>query len=131
VCKCDAREEVSGLGVDVEHRVVPGLGGFQHRLPQHFADGIDRPGASYYCDFLINACRRAGFDPQYRVSRVQGCLPQAAALPEDAAAFVTAPSGPAVDGAVTVIDLDEPLLVPMQGLWQPHTNSAVRDLILR
>lgn len=89
------------------------------------------PGASYYSDFLINACRRAGFEPQYRVSRVQGCPPEVAALTENAAAFVTAPSGPAVDGAVTVIDLDEPLLVPMQGLWQPHTNSAVRDLILR
>lgn len=89
------------------------------------------PGASYYSDFLVNACRRAGFEPQYRVSRVQGCPPEVAALTEDAAAFVTAPPGPAVRGAVTVIDLDEPLLVPMQGLWQPHTSSAVRDLIVR
>lgn len=89
------------------------------------------PGASYYSDFLINACRRAGFEPQYRVSRVQGCPPEVAAVTEDAAAFVTAPPGPAVDGAVTVIDLDEPLLVPMQALWQPHTSSAVRELILR
>lgn len=89
------------------------------------------PGASYYSDFLINACRRAGFEPQYRVSRVQGCPPEVAALTEGAAAFVTAPAGPALEGAVTVIDLDEPLLVPMQALWQPHTSSAVRDLILR
>lgn len=88
------------------------------------------PGASYYSDFLINACRRAGFEPQYRVSRVQGCPPEVAALTENAAAFVTAAAGPAVGGAVTVIDLDEPLLVPLQGLWQPHTSSAVRDLIL-
>lgn len=89
------------------------------------------PGASYYSDFLINACRRAGFEPQYQVSRVQGCPPEVAALTDSAAAFVTAPAGPALDGAVTVVDLDEPLLVPMQGLWQPHTSSAVRDLILR
>lgn len=89
------------------------------------------PGASYYSDFLINACRRAGFEPQYRVSRVQGCPPEVAAITEDAAAFVTAPPGPAVDGAVTVIDVAEPLLVPLQALWQPHTGSAVRDLILR
>ncbi|GFG69924.1 LysR family transcriptional regulator [Mycolicibacter senuensis] len=88
------------------------------------------PGASYYSDFLVNACRRAGFEPQYRVSRVQGCPPEVAPLTENAAAFVTAPPGPAVGGAVTVIDLDEPLLVPLQGVWQPHTNSAVRDLIL-
>lgn len=88
------------------------------------------PGSSYYSDFLINACRRAGFEPQYRVSRVQGCPPEVAALTEGAVAFVTAPPGPAVDGAVTVIDLDEPLLAPVQALWQPHTGSAVRDLIL-
>ncbi len=89
------------------------------------------PGASYYSDFLINACRRAGFEPQYRVSRVQGCPPEVAALTEQAVAFVTAPPGAAADGAVTVVELDEPLLVPMQGLWQPHTSSAVRDLIVR
>lgn len=89
------------------------------------------PGASFYSDFLVNACRRAGFEPQYRVSRVQGCPPEVAALTEDAAAFVTAPAGPAVGGAVTVVELDGPLLVPIQALWQPHTRSAVRDLVLR
>lgn len=89
------------------------------------------PGSSYYSDFLVNACRRAGFEPEYRVSRVQGCPPEVAALTENAIAFVTSPPGPAVGGAVTVVDLDGPLLVPMQGLWQPHTSSAVRDLILK
>lgn len=88
------------------------------------------PGASYYSDFLVNACRRAGFEPQYRVSRVQGCPPEVAALTENAVAFVTAPAGPALAGAVSVVDLDEPLLVPLQALWQPHTSSAVRDRIL-
>lgn len=88
------------------------------------------PGSSYYSDFLVNACRRAGFEPQYRVSRVQGCPPEVAALTENSVAFVTAPAGPAVGGAVRVLDLDGPLLVPMQGLWQPHTSSAVRELIL-
>ena len=88
------------------------------------------PGASYYSDFLVNACRRAGFEPRYRVSRVQGCPPEVAARTENAAAFVTAPPGPAVDGAVRVVDLDDPLLVPMQALWQPHTNSAVREAII-
>ncbi|MGV0627087.1 LysR family transcriptional regulator [Mycolicibacter minnesotensis] len=89
------------------------------------------PGDSYYSDFLINACRRAGFEPQYRVSRVQGCPPEVAALTEGTVAFVTAPAGPTLDDAVMVIELDEPLLVPLQGLWQPHTSSAIRDLILR
>lgn len=88
------------------------------------------PGASYYSDFLVNACRRAGFEPAYRVSRVQGCPPEAAPLTDDAVAFVTAPPGPALGGAVRVIELDGPVLVPMQALWQPHTRSPVRELIL-
>ncbi|MCV7317425.1 LysR family transcriptional regulator [Mycolicibacillus parakoreensis] len=88
------------------------------------------PGASHYSDFLINVCRRAGFEPRYRVTRVQGCPPEAAALTDDAVAFVTAAAGPALDGAVRVIDLDPPTLVPMQALWQPHTVSAVREAIL-
>jgi DNA-binding transcriptional LysR family regulator len=88
------------------------------------------PGTSYYSDFLVNACRRAGFEPQYRVSRVQGCPPEVAPLTDDAVAFVTSPPGPAIGGAVTVVEIEGPVLVPLQGLWQPHTNSAVRDLIL-
>jgi DNA-binding transcriptional LysR family regulator len=88
------------------------------------------PGASYYSDFLVNVCRRAGFEPQYRVSRVQGCAPEVAPLTEDAVAFVTSAPGPAVDSAVTIIEIVEPVLVPIQALWQPHTTSAVRDLIL-
>lgn len=89
------------------------------------------PGSSYYSDFLVNLCRRAGFEPQYRVSRVQGCPPEAAALTDEAVAFVTSAAGRALDGAVSVIDFDDNVLVPLQALWQPHTKSAVRDLILR
>ena len=88
------------------------------------------PGASYYSDFLVSLCRRAGFEPQYRVSRVQGCPPEVAPLTNDGVAFVTSPPGPAIGGAVTVVDIEGSVLVPMQGLWQPHTSSAVRDLIL-
>ncbi|BBY53216.1 LysR family transcriptional regulator [Mycolicibacillus koreensis] len=89
------------------------------------------PGASYYSDFLVNVCRRAGFEPRYRVSRVQGCPPEAAALTDDGVVFVTAAAGPALGGTVHVIDLDTPTLVPMQALWQPHTVSLVREAILR
>jgi DNA-binding transcriptional LysR family regulator len=88
------------------------------------------PGESYYSDFLVNVCRRVGFEPKYRVTRVQGCPPEVAPLTDDAVAFVTSAPGPAIGGAVTVIEVDGPVLVPMQALWQPHTTSAVRDLVL-
>ncbi|ART69392.1 LysR family transcriptional regulator [Mycobacterium dioxanotrophicus] len=88
------------------------------------------PGASYYSDFLMGACRRAGFEPDYVVSRVQGAATVAAPLTTGAVAFVTTPAGPAIAGRVAVIDLDPPLLVPIQALWQRHTASAVRDAIL-
>jgi DNA-binding transcriptional LysR family regulator len=88
------------------------------------------PGASYYSDFLMGACRRAGFEPDYVVSRVQGAATVAAPLTTGAVAFVTTPAGPAMARRVAVIDLDPPLLVPIQALWQRHTASAVRDAIL-
>jgi hypothetical protein len=52
------------------------------------------------------------------------------ALTDDAVASVASASGPAVDGAVRVVDIGGPVLVPMQALWRPHTTSAVWDLIL-
>ncbi|WIM89281.1 LysR family transcriptional regulator [Candidatus Mycobacterium wuenschmannii] len=88
------------------------------------------PGASYYSDFLVNVCRRAGFEPRYRISRVQGCPPEVAPLTDDGVAFVTSAPGSAADGAVRVLDLEEPVLVPVQAMWQPHTASAARDAVL-
>ncbi|WP_158167236.1 LysR family transcriptional regulator [Mycolicibacterium smegmatis] len=88
------------------------------------------PGASYYSDFLMGACRRAGFEPDYVVSRVQGAATVAAPLTTDAIAFVTAPAGAAMDGRVVVVDLQPELLVGAQALWQRHTHSAIRDMLL-
>ncbi|PJK23883.1 LysR family transcriptional regulator [Mycobacterium goodii] len=88
------------------------------------------PGASYYSEFLMGACRRAGFEPDYVVSRVQGAATVAAPLTTDAIAFVTSPAGTAMDGRVVVIDLLPELLVGAQALWQRHTHSAVRDMLL-
>lgn len=88
------------------------------------------PGSSYFSDFLMGACRRAGFEPGYVVSRVQGAAMVAAPLTTGAVALVTAPAGPAMDGRVKVIDLEPPLLVPVQALWQRHTVSAVRDVLV-
>lgn len=88
------------------------------------------PGASYYSDLLLGACRRAGFEPDYIISRVQGAATVAAPLTTGAVAFVTHPVGPAVDGRVTVVDLQPELLVPVQAMWQRHTRSPIRDLLL-
>ncbi|KUH83868.1 MULTISPECIES: LysR family transcriptional regulator [unclassified Mycobacterium] len=88
------------------------------------------PGASYYSDFLMSACRRAGFEPGYVVSRVQGAATVAAPLTTGAVGFVTAPAGPAMGGRVTVVDLVPVLHVPVQALWQRHTSSAVRDAVV-
>lgn len=88
------------------------------------------PGSSFYTDFILSACRRAGFEPELVVDRVQGTAPVTAVVDyPDAVAFVTAPAGSALGGAVVVLELDDPLLTPIQALWLPHTRSAVRDLL--
>jgi len=78
----------------------------------------------------MGACRRAGFEPDYVVSRVQGAATVAAPLTTGGIAFVTAAAGPTMNGRVQVVDLTPPLLVPVQALWQRHTLSAIRDRIL-
>ncbi|MGX9671517.1 LysR family transcriptional regulator [Mycobacterium sp. HM-7] len=88
------------------------------------------PGASYYSDLLLGACRRAGFEPDYVISRVQGAATVAAPLTTGAIAFVTYPVGPVMGGRVTVVDLQPPLLLPVQAMWQRHTRSPIRDLLL-
>lgn len=88
------------------------------------------PGASAFSDFLMGACRRAGFEPDYVVSRVQGAAMLAAPLTTGAIALVTADPGPAMGGRIHVVELEPALLVPVQALWQRHTVSAVRDALL-
>lgn len=74
------------------------------------------PGVSFYTDFLVSACRRAGFEP--------------AVVDNDYVAFVAAPRGTALAGQVQVLDLKGPPLVPVQALWLPHTISAPRTVML-
>lgn len=88
------------------------------------------PGASYYSDFLLSACRRAGFEPDYVVSRVQGAATVAAPLTTGAVALVTSDAGPAMAGRVVVRDLEPALLVPVQAVWQRHTVSDARNTII-
>ncbi|MFW0791934.1 LysR family transcriptional regulator [Gordonia sp. CPCC 205333] len=86
---------------------------------------------SFYTDYLVSHCRRAGFDPTLTVSRVQGAPPTSAVIYHpDACAFVTDEAGWAMSGEVAVIDFVAPPLVPVQGLWLPHTVSSARNILL-
>lgn len=88
------------------------------------------PGSSYFSDFLMSACRRAGFEPDYVVSRVQGAAMVAAPLTTGAVAMVTAEAGAAMGGRIKVVDLEPALVVPVQAVWQRHTVSAIRETLL-
>ena len=86
---------------------------------------------SFYTDYLVSHCRRAGFDPNLVVSRIQGAPPASAVLSyPDACAFVTDDAGPALRGRAMVLDLTAAPLVPVQALWLPHTVSAGRTTLL-
>ncbi|GAB20784.1 putative LysR family transcriptional regulator [Gordonia effusa NBRC 100432] len=86
---------------------------------------------SFYTDYLVSHCRRAGFDPMLIISRVQGAPPTSAVIYHpQACAFVTDDAGPAMSGDVRVIDFSSPPLVPVQGLWLPHTVSKARSILL-
>lgn len=88
------------------------------------------PHRSYYTDFLVSTCRRAGFEPNLVVNPIQGTPPMTAVVDSRRCAFVTDPPGAGLRGRVQVLDFDHPPLVPVQALWLPHTFSRVRDSLL-
>ncbi len=88
------------------------------------------PGASYYTDFILSTCRRAGFEPRFVVNHIQGTPPVTAVVDTEHVAIVTAPAGPALGGRVQVIELKAGPVAATQALWLPHTTSDVRDLLL-
>lgn len=88
------------------------------------------PGFSFYTDFLVSACRRAGFEPSLTVNKIQGTPPVTAVAGNNFVALVTAPAGRALQGRVEVRDLTDPPMVPVQALWLPHTISAPRTILL-
>ena len=118
------------LALPREHRLADRVSVDIHELAGDRIALWAPPGTSYYSDFLMAACRRAGFEPDYVVSRVQGAATVAAPLTTGAATFVTTAPGPAMGGRVVVIELEPPLLVGAQAMWQRHTTSAIRDVLL-
>lgn len=87
------------------------------------------PGVSHYTDFILGTCRSAGFEPSFTINPVQGTPPVTAVLDNDGVAFVTAPAGPCLAGQVMVIEIVDPPQAPIQAIWLPHTQSAIRDAL--
>ncbi|POM23144.1 HTH-type transcriptional regulator TdfR [Actinomadura rubteroloni] len=88
------------------------------------------PGRSSYTDFLLDQCRRAGFEPRHERSELQGTPPATAVIGTDAVAFVTLAPGPAADGRVRVLDLEPAVHAPLHALWPQHTTSPARTAFL-
>lgn len=112
-----------------------------HRLAErdsaHITDMADDtivlwapPGASFYSDFLVSICQRAGFEPKITINSVQGTMPTTAVIDNDAVAFVTSDPGSYHDGRVRVIAIDGAPLAPIQALWLRHTVSEPRQALL-
>lgn len=89
------------------------------------------PGESFYSDFLLSTCRRAGFEPRIAINRIQGTAPTTAVIDTAYFAFVTAEPGMCHHGQVVVLDIeDDTPLAPVQALWLRHTKSRLRQALL-
>lgn len=88
------------------------------------------PGSSFYTDYLLSVCRRAGTEPHTRVNSTQGTTPATAVVGTTSFAFVTQAPGPAVGGHVRIVPITDAPQAPVQALWLAHTTSAPRRALL-
>ena len=88
------------------------------------------PTFSFFTDFLVAACRRAGVEPSLSVHPMQGTPPAAAVVDDYGVVMLTTAAGPALGGRVEVLALADPPMVPIQALWLPHTISEPRTVLL-
>lgn len=83
------------------------------------------PGESFYADFLLSVCRRAGFEPKSVVNHIQGTAPTTAVIGNNHFAFVTAEPGRYHHGQSVVIRIEDPPMAPVQALWLRHTSPRL------
>ncbi|MCK5757058.1 MAG: LysR family substrate-binding domain-containing protein, partial [Mycobacterium sp.] len=88
------------------------------------------PGESFYTDYLLSICRRAGFDPVVHVNTVQGTTPATAVVGTDGFAFVTQAPGSILGGRAVIVPIDDAPRAPIQALWLPHTHSRPREALI-
>ncbi|WP_145692881.1 LysR family transcriptional regulator [Rhodococcus rhodochrous] len=88
------------------------------------------PGESFYADFLMAVCRRAGFEPKNVVNHIQGTAPTTAVIGNDHFAFVTAEPGRYHHGQCVVIPIQDPPMAPVQALWLRHTMPPLLHPLL-
>jgi DNA-binding transcriptional LysR family regulator len=88
-------------------------------------------GESGDTDLLLDLCRSAGVEPSHRASPVQGMPLVTAVLGTDAVALVTDAPGPAVGGAVRVVELEPAPTVPLLATWRRDARSRARDLLVK
>ncbi len=88
------------------------------------------PGQSFYADYLLSVCRRAGFEPRVVINHIQGTAPTTAVIGSDCFAFVTADPGSYHRGRALVLPLEDGPVAPVQALWLQHTQSPIRQVFL-
>lgn len=89
-----------------------------------------RPGESFYADYLLSLCRRAGFEPQVAINRVQGTPATTAVIDTNCFAFVSSEPGGYHLGKTVVIAVENNPMSPVQAIWLRHTRSRMREALI-
>ncbi len=88
------------------------------------------PGGSADTELLLALLRAAGVEPRHRVSPVRGTPPVTAVVGDDGVALVTDAPGPAVGGAVHVLELEPSTTVPLVAAWRSDARNRARDVLI-
>lgn len=90
----------------------------------------NRPGDSYYSNYLIAACHRQGFEPSVLIDRVQGMPSTTAVVNTTGFAFVADEPGLYHHDEATVVEIEDAPRVPLQAIWMQHRRSRLRQILL-